>query len=161
MNIFVTNKNPKIAATHLDDLRLRKMILETAQLLSTAMNEAGVMKGPYKSTHINHPCSKWTRESFSNFHWLTEYFIALNKEYYYRFSKYHACSQYIELFSDSVIDFISEHDNLNELTPFVNCTIFKEESNTFRAYREALNRKWLVDKRPPKWTKRTKPDWNE
>lgn len=54
MNIFVTDPNPKIAASHLDDLRLGKMCVETAQMLSVW---AKPFDGIYKPTHINHPCT--------------------------------------------------------------------------------------------------------
>lgn len=37
MNIFVTSNYPKISAQALDNKRVVKMVLETAQLLSTAI----------------------------------------------------------------------------------------------------------------------------
>lgn len=37
MNIFITNENPRECASYLDDKRVTKMCLETAQMLSTAI----------------------------------------------------------------------------------------------------------------------------
>ena len=67
MNIFVISQNPDECAQALDDLRLNKMILETAQLLSTAIRFHGYTGNlAYKATHINHPCSIWARTSRGN-----------------------------------------------------------------------------------------------
>ncbi len=38
MNIFVSDENPEKAAKNLDDKRVIKMILESTQLLCTAVN---------------------------------------------------------------------------------------------------------------------------
>ena len=60
MNIFITSFDSKEAASHLDDLRLNKMILETAQLLSSAYRHLfGDNELLYKDTHFNHPCAIW------------------------------------------------------------------------------------------------------
>ena len=56
MNIFVLHPMPDIAARMQCDRHVVKMTLETAQMLSTAINELGG-QAPYKSAHINHPCS--------------------------------------------------------------------------------------------------------
>jgi len=63
MNIFILDTNPKLAATYHCD-RHMKMITESAQMLSTAHHICGIKPGVdisriYKSTHVNHPCSKW------------------------------------------------------------------------------------------------------
>ena len=69
MNIFITSFNSKEAASHLDDLRLNKMILETAQLLSSAYrNLFGDDDLLYKDTHFNHPCAIWTRNGMIIIH---------------------------------------------------------------------------------------------
>lgn len=39
----------------------------------------------YKSTHLNHPCSKWVRESYSNYHYLIQLTLELEKERKYRY----------------------------------------------------------------------------
>ena len=63
MNIFVPYPDSMKCAEALDDLRLNKMILETAQLLSTAARFHGYVGNVYGSTHINHPCSVWARQT--------------------------------------------------------------------------------------------------
>ena len=81
MNIFVTSFDSKEAASHLDDLRLNKMILETAQLLSSSFRHLfGNNDLLYKDTHFNHPCAIWARKNVNNYSWLVHYFDDLAKE---------------------------------------------------------------------------------
>jgi hypothetical protein len=91
MNIFVLDLDPVKAAEYQCDKHVVKMILETAQLLSSAHH---VLNSPhkdrfYKLTHKNHPCAVWTRESASNYGWLYNHFIALCAEYTKRYGKCH------------------------------------------------------------------------
>lgn len=88
MNIFYVDKDPKIAAQSLCDKHVVKMILESAQMLSTAQNLAGI-QGPYKSTHVNHPSNVWVRENVFGYSWLLLHFFALCREYTYRYGKTH------------------------------------------------------------------------
>ena len=69
MNIFILDKDPKTAAEYHCDKHVIKMILETAQMLCTAHWETG-SQAPYRATHKNHPCTKWTRLNTSNYKWL-------------------------------------------------------------------------------------------
>jgi hypothetical protein len=101
LNIFVTNKNPQLCAEFLDDKRVVKMCLESAQMLSTAINLNGG-NAPYKSTHINHPCNKWVRQSRSNYIWLCEHLIYLLKEYTKRYNKIHAITNLVNCFIDNI-----------------------------------------------------------
>ena len=74
--LFLTSKNPEVAASHLDNLRLNKMILETAQLLSSACRRLyRENENLYKDTHLNHPCAIWARKSEENYKWLLSYFL--------------------------------------------------------------------------------------
>lgn len=95
MNIFILDGNPRLAAEYHCDKHVVKMILESAQLLSTAHSIHGTPVSPslYKPTHINHPCSKWVRESESNYKWLYRLFEFLLTEYTARYNKYHACER--------------------------------------------------------------------
>ena len=57
MNIFYLDKDPQQAAKYHCDKHVVKMILESAQMLCTVVNEiSGGQVTPYKSTHKNHPC---------------------------------------------------------------------------------------------------------
>lgn len=59
MNIFFLYYNPVQAARAHCDVHCHKMILESAQMLSTATRELfGNHPKLYKSTHINHPCTQ-------------------------------------------------------------------------------------------------------
>jgi len=158
MNIFVSSFSPQEAAQALDDKRVIKLILETAQILSTNINLAGLRHGPYKNTHQNHPVTVWCRTSHENYLWLCGHFVHLCSEYTRRFYKEHKCEQYSDLFYNSSTDLVYPKE---KLTTFPNCTIFKEIKETTRAYRLYLNHKWKNDKRPPKWTNSNKPHWAE
>jgi len=70
-----------------------KMILESAQLLSTAHHvldhDALIVNKDniYKPTHKNHPSAIWVRESISNYLWLRDHLLALLNEYATRYNK--------------------------------------------------------------------------
>lgn len=80
MNIFYLNENP-VEAAKLHCLRHTKMILESAQMLSTCVNSQIKNANLYKSTHLNHPCTKWISESKDNFLWLYEMVYNLGEIY--------------------------------------------------------------------------------
>lgn len=149
MNIFTTFSNPLKSAEILDDKRVIKMILESAQMLSTAMILDGE-KGPYKVTHKNHPCSIWVREKINHFMWLTEHMDALCNEYECRYYKLHKCEQYLKYF----YNYCNKKECYNDYECplyFPNCTPFKEIEDTHLAYKYCLLDKWKNDKRIPKW----------
>ncbi len=90
MNIFYLDREPRLAAQYHTDKHVIKMILESAQLLCTAVNvKAGKQVSPYKTTHVNHPCSIWARQSLPNATWLYQLMIELDREYYHRYGKHH------------------------------------------------------------------------
>ena len=72
MNIFVLDPDPKIAASYHCDQHLHKMILGSAQMLSTAMWKWYPECRPYlyKPAYENHPCTLWVKQSISNAAWL-------------------------------------------------------------------------------------------
>ena len=85
MNIFILDTDPRQCARMHCDKHVVKMILEHAQMMSTALVESGA-EAPYKPTHKNHPCTIWTRESRQNYVWLYELTYFLNKEFKHRYS---------------------------------------------------------------------------
>jgi hypothetical protein len=111
MNIFYTDYDPEVAARNMVDRHVVKMILETAQLLSTAhrvldgemivgKNDKGRKTTKwtlpdardtiiYASTHRNHPSAIWVRESAANYNWLYSHLLALGREYTYRYGRTH------------------------------------------------------------------------
>ena len=153
MNIFVTDPNPAISAHSLDDKRVIKMILESAQMLSTAMTTTNIGGAPYKATHVNHPCSIWARQSKQNCEWLLIHLASLCTEYTARYNKIHKTAQYISLFALNVKWFPD-----TGLTPFANCTPHKN-METIDAYRRTMKEKWAADKRTPTWKNTVGPSW--
>ena len=91
MNIFVLDRCPIKAAQYQCDRHVIKMVLETAQLLCSAFDQA-----PYKKTHFNHPCAIWTRQSRPNYDWLIHHGFALGDEYRHRYNKVHKSVEVIE-----------------------------------------------------------------
>lgn len=95
MNIFYLDEDPKIAAEYMYKKHVVKMILESAQLLSTVHHVVGAIHGdvtdhvPYKKTHMNHPSTIWARESVENYNWLYDHFIALCERYTQIYGKIH------------------------------------------------------------------------
>lgn len=152
MNLFVTHQNPAVSVQHLDDVRLRKMVLETAQILSTCMHLRGEW-APYKPTHINHPVVQWANSNDDNLDYVVTYFINIDHEYRFRFNKRHKSTVYVNYFCNRI-----------RQTPtvpnyFVNCTPFKDELDVFKAYQKTLLDKWSKDKIKLTWTKRVRPDF--
>lgn len=118
MNIFALDENPKIAAQLHCDKHVVKMILESAQLLSTAHRiidgvpyEGSSRSGRkakrwklnderddilYQATHINHPCAVWCRETDQNYNWLYNLFLELMNEYTHRYGKIHKCADMLQ-----------------------------------------------------------------
>lgn len=94
MNIFYLDKCPINAATMQCDKHVVKMILETAQLLSTAHrvldgDERADTMGLYKTTHKNHPSAVWVRSGALNYIWTARHLNALCSEYTKRYGKVH------------------------------------------------------------------------
>ena len=113
MNIFYLDKDPKVCAQMHVDKHCIKMILEYAQLLSTAhrildgtvsigLGKTGRKQTRYvlpddresvlySATHLNHPSAVWCRQSAMNYHWLYSLLVECCKEYTYRYGKIHKC----------------------------------------------------------------------
>jgi len=112
MNIFYLDKDPELCAKYHCDKHVVKMILEYAQLLSTAHRIIDGFEGYgssksgnrqvriwtlhdsreevlYKATHVNHPSNIWTRQSAENYMYLWRLWHFLCKEYVDRYKKDH------------------------------------------------------------------------
>jgi len=104
MNIFYLHRNPLVSAAMQCDKHVVKMILETAQLLSTAHrvidgNERGDDLGLYKLTHQNHPSAVWVRSSSLAYSWTWQHLDALLQEYTRRYGKIHKTTRLLGLLS--------------------------------------------------------------
>lgn len=131
MNIFVLHDDPVLAAKDQCNKHVVKMVLETAQLLCTAVIETGGT-APYRATHKNHPCAIWARESKANFNWLKRHGLALAAEYTYRYGKTHKSAAIIEELEDDTIPD-------GELTPFAlampdECKMIGDPVLSYRKY---------------------------
>lgn len=155
MNIFILDNDPVECAKYHNDKHVVKMILETAQLLSTAhrLCESPYAEQVYKATHKNHPCAVWVRESAENYSWTYRLFLALGEEYKFRYQKTH-------LSIDKLANILH---NIPEGIPSIGKTLpaqampddYKDE-NTVLAYRKY----YMGDKRHlAGWTNRNVPGW--
>ena len=92
MNIFYLDTDPKLAAQYHCDKHCSKMLIEYAQLMSSAHRETNSPHADlcYKTTHINHPSNIWTRASQDHYTWLWDCWHSLSNEFYKRRGKYHA-----------------------------------------------------------------------
>jgi len=88
MNIFYLDKRPDDAAEMHCDKHCVKMVLEYAQMLSTAhriLDEDNAHPDLYKIAHKNHPSTIWTRSSKQHYDWLFRLFRMLSAEYSIRY----------------------------------------------------------------------------
>ncbi|MDL5360878.1 hypothetical protein [Halalkalicoccus sp. NIPERK01] len=88
MNVFWLDEDPRLAARYHCDQHVSKMLLEAAQVLCTAARANGYEAGfLYRSTHVDHPVTRWAGESRANWLRLREYARALNAEFVERYGK--------------------------------------------------------------------------
>ena len=181
MNIFILDENPKIAAEYHCDKHVVKMILESAQMLSTThwllslqlfnkemsdfkrvrdakefldLNLKENSKPPYKMTHVRHPCTIWTTESIENYNWHVKLLFYLCKEYTERYGRIHKTAQYIKWFVNNRPYNIPK----TRMTPFKICMAdeYKISTNPVDCYKEY----YIKDKsRFAKWKLGNEPQW--
>lgn len=118
MNIFYFDTDTKRCAKQHCDKHVVKMIIEYAQLLSTAHRvldgteqivksasgrnykkwilATGLNEHLLASTHVNHPSNKWVRDNIENYKYLYELWIELLLEYTCRYNKDHAYNRLID-----------------------------------------------------------------
>jgi len=179
MNIFVVNQDPVIAAQELCDKHVVKMILESAQMLSTAhrlldgemyteLNTRSNRRVKrwrldderdnimYKVVHINHPCTVWTRECSANYKWHYRHFVALCDEFTHRYSKVHSTDKLLrgplaELPNNIV------HTKVMTKMPmamFDECKISSDPVECYRNYYQTKQTRFNMS-----WTNRQVPEW--
>ena len=95
MNVFILDLDVTKCAQFHCDKHVVKMILETAQIMSTALTSMGVKHNGYRSTHPNHPCCVWAR-NLSHLLYLRSLGRALGIEYHVRYGKRHKSLEVIE-----------------------------------------------------------------
>jgi len=151
MNIFVLDLDPKTCAQYHTDKHVVKMILEHAQMMSTALRVSGVDAG-YKIAYLNHPCTKWVRESLANYNWLYDLTFYLNLEYRRRFNHDYNHKSF------DIIDYAPEPKLPNiGLTTFAQAMLDEYKNNdpvvAYRSY-------YIGEKSHLfQWSKTDKPEW--
>lgn len=166
MNLFFTSPSVVRCAMHLDDKRLNKMIVETAQLLSTAVRMHLPKSIPdsrnlYKATHQNHSCAKWVASSPNNYYLTWTLLSAYLQEYRHRFHKTHKTTELWSalhemrclMWPDTTLKEISGADE----APHCFHPLVDRSLPLYTGYQETLRLKWSNDIREPKWTNREVP----
>jgi hypothetical protein len=179
MNIFYLDENPSVCAQQHVDKHVVKMIVEYAQLMSTAhrivdghewegrttngrrikrfMHPDSVMNTElYLACHINHPSAKWVRESADNYNWLYSLWSHLCDEYTYRYGRDHLTR--IKLDYHLLLPPTNISNNpFTQPTPamaqYPHCIV---EGDSLTSYRQFY---WEDKRGFAKWTKRDKPEW--
>lgn len=179
MNIFVLHEDPQIAATMQCDKHIPKMVVEAAQMLSTAhrMLDGREDKRPSKSgkrmvkyyylddpvaeevymkaVHFYHPCTVWTMESSDNYQWHWEHLKALCEEYTYRYGKTHKVHA----------ERLEALKKIPTNIPHIGLTPFKQAMNHYPMCKDpdpvtAYRNYYHAAKSFAKWEKgRPAPDW--
>lgn len=178
MNIFYLDHDVTKCAEMHNDKHVVKMILEYAQLLSTAhrildgtqltvLSASGRKKKVwqlpdyrdsvlYSATHANHPSAVWVRQSKQNYLWLANMLIALCEEYTHRYGKTHKVERdglcYVLL--KNVPHNIGNSD-FTQPTPAMPDDV-KIPGDSIKSYRNYYinNKTHLAN-----WKKRTTPEW--
>lgn len=180
MNIFILSKNPTEAAQLQCDKHVVKMIVESAQMLSTAhrMLDGTEQRRPsksgkrmskywelpddreqilYKAVHMGHPCTVWTMQSHMNYAWHYSHFVALCDEYTHRYDKVHSTDTKLR----QILSHMPTNIPLTGMTPFAlamgvapHCI---NKNDPVGSYREFYQTK--QDRFKMVWSKRKTPDW--
>ena len=152
MNIFVLDRDIVRCAQAHCDRHVTKMILESVQMLCTALDSKG-FETPYKPTHRHHPCVHWVAESWDNFTWLADLADALNAEYRFRYSRQRDHASIAAL--DRIRRLEYESRGLTEFAQAMP-EEYKVPGDAVTAYRQF----YLGEKAPfASWTRRPEPDW--
>ncbi len=163
MNIFFLDKTPELSAKMLCDKHIPKMLLETAQMLSTAYQEMfgedKYTKDLYKIAYPNHPMTKWVSEHSKNFDWTLLLGCMISKEYTFRFKKYHKSDAIITTLCFAVEDnSFTGYGMEGDMTTPPQCMPDKYKDNDYvTAYRNYYKgekeyfAKWEKGRKQPEW----------
>ena len=167
MNIFALYSQPRLAARAHCDQHLHKMILESAQIVSSALYlRSWQVSWMYKPAYLSHPCVKWTAESNHNIMWVIELAQELEEIRQELGHPFHSSSDVIKY----------AHDFLQDELPYVRADLaypricampvhikMRGDISTeekYQAYYREKNKRWTVlDKRPMTWKNRPVPSF--
>ena len=162
MNIFVLDRTPWKAAQMMCDKHIPKLIVESAQMMASALIRHGATpdmmpfrkdgKSRYKGGYHHHPCTRWAGDTRNNFLWLACHAEALLSEYFYRFTKdkKHACE-----------DPIMHMKKMFEIIPRGKTTPFAQAMPDEYKHEDAVTayRQYYHSKDFAKWEKGVSPPW--
>jgi hypothetical protein len=176
MNIFYLDKDPRVCAEMHLDKHVVKMIIEYAQLMSTAHRlldgvpyldktangrsiqrwrlEEPLETSLMKASHVNHPSAVWTRASVNNYNWLLSLWDHLCEEYTYRYGKIHAVQNRLQHVLEMAPVNIP-HTPFTEPTPAMP-DVYKVKNDSLTSYHQYYAG---AKNSFAKWTKRSVPDW--
>lgn len=170
MNIFILDTNPHLAAEAICDQHLNKMILESTQMICTALHtlRPGLWNSSlYKPVQPKHPCNKWLIQAKGNMDWLYSHAMSMEIERHIRWRNKERHSS-IDVLDAAMTILDGEYNLEQKQTPFVyvgNQVIFSNESDetvvaTYRDYYRTKNYNWWeAGKKPMVWTNRPVPLW--
>ena len=165
MNIFILDRDANKCAEYIDDIRLPKMILESTQMMASALyaNRASDEEIPfvksgksrYGNAHPNHPCTIWAGKNYLNYCFLRDLAIAMCGSYTRRFGKIHACE-------DPILDMgrlWNKFHYSEEMTPFVLAMPDEyKDKDAVKAYRAYYQSK-AQSKGGVRYARTERPDW--
>ena len=155
MNLFFIDRCPIKSAQQLCDKHVVKMVLETAQMCSTAMHEWGLaphFKHIYKPAYINHPMTVWVRDNGYNLAWAVNHGLEIGREYTRRYGKIHKSTAVLAEMDDGWV-----HDDYDAHTTPPQCMPDEFKCDD---YVEAYRAYYRKDKRYIlQWTGRPVPEW--
>lgn len=185
MNIFILDKDPEVAARMHCDKHVVKMIVESAQMLSTThrLLDGKLVEGFktlddgrkrktkkwiladqdkdsifYHAVHMNHPCTVWTMHCAENYEWHWQLFSALCAEYTHRYRKVHATeTKLLEALVDPPQNIKYNHGVTQFPLAMKSNPECMHPDDPVRSYREFYQTKQSRFKMV--WTNREKPEW--
>ena len=161
MNIITLDYDPIKNAEYHCDQWLNKMILESAQMLSTAHDMAGSwLPTMYKPTHKGHPVTKWVAQSQQNYKTTLDYLWGLLHEYYYRRDKDHKTTNVLEPLKKIPKLPRIQQDITYPKTfrkGFEACYNVGDVVQAYRLYARMTNAEWGSRWRYMRWTNRSVP----
>jgi len=184
MNIFMLDRSPRVAAIYHVDKHVVKMILETAQLLSTAhrvldgkevieqkyversapakyrnikrwkLDDPDLDQKLYKATHVNHPSAIWCRSGLDQYRWTYDLMFHLMLEYNYRYKKTHKCDELLDPLWNAP-------KNIDVEAPWTEATPAMPDDCKVEGDSVASYRNYYIQhkSRMAKWTNRAIPRW--
>jgi hypothetical protein len=180
MNLFVLDNCPVEAARLQCDKHVVKMIVESAQMLSTVhrmldgvqtrapsksgktMSKAWTLPDSrddilYRAVHMHHPCTIWTAESNNNYNWHYVHFVALCDEYQYRYGKVHATDILLrDALKNPPMNIPVGYKTPQPLAMKANpeCIDYKDIVGSYRKFYQTKQDRFKMS-----WTKRPVPEW--